>query len=138
MLLSLAGALASILVILLLLTGSCHTSLIVVFCLGLVDLNLIAVLWLWGLELNFITMVNLILAVGLAVDYSAHIAHAYNTTLASGPGSNREKRVFKVKAAFSKIGPSVLHGAMSTFLAILTISASSSYVFQAFFKQVRS
>ena len=44
---------------------------------GLVDLNLLALIWFWGLELNFITMINLVLAIGLAVDYSAHIAHSY-------------------------------------------------------------
>ena len=115
--------------------GSFLITLIVVICLGLVDLNLIAILWIWGLELNFITMVNPILAIGLAVDYSAHIAQAYNTTLAIEPFPST-KRLYKVKAAFSKIGPSVLYGAFSTFLAILTISTSSPYVFQAFFKRL--
>lgn len=105
---------------------------------GLIDLNLLALIWYWNLELNFITMINLILAIGLAVDYSAHIAHAYNhsdaeTTLE--PTSNFEKRKSKVRGAFKKIGSSVFHGAFSTFLAIITISASQSYIFRAFFKQ---
>lgn len=45
---------------------------------GLVDLNLLALIWFWNLNLNFITMINLVLAVGLAVDYSAHLAHGYS------------------------------------------------------------
>ena len=103
---------------------------------GLVDLNLVALIWYWGLELNFVTMLNLILALGLAVDYSAHIAHAYNFSDADPScKSDRERRVSKVRGAFTKIGTSVFHGAFSTFLAIVTISASSSYIFQAFFKQ---
>lgn len=33
------------------------------------------------------------------------------------------------------MGSSVVHGAMSTFLAIVMISATTNYVFKAFFKQ---
>ena len=81
-------------------------------------------------------MVNLILAIGLAVDYSAHMAHAYNySTAPSTCVTNRERRVAKVRSAFTKIGNSVFHGAFSTFVAISTISVSTSYVFQAFFRQ---
>lgn len=40
-----------------------------------------------------------------------------------------------MRSAFRKIGSSVFHGAFSTFLAIITISASASYIFRAFFKQ---
>ena len=103
---------------------------------GLIDLNLLALIWYWGLELNFITMINLILAIGLAVDYSAHIAHAYNCSEApEDEPSNIKRRKARVRLAFRKIGSSVFHGAFSTFLAIVTISASSSYIFRAFFKQ---
>ena len=133
---SVVSALAAIFVIVFIFSGNVWTSLLVLLMMGLVDVNLVALIWYWGLELNFITMVNLILAIGLAVDYSAHIAHAYNFSDAD-PSSktNRERRVSKVRGAFTKTGTSVFHGAFSTFLAIVTISASSSYVFRAFFKQ---
>lgn len=68
----------AIFLIVLLFSGSICSSLLVFINMGLIDLNLLAMIWYWDLELNFITMVNLILAIGLAVDYSAHIAHAYN------------------------------------------------------------
>ena len=133
---SVVSALAAIFVIVFIFSGNVWTSLLVLLMMGLVDVNLVALIWYWGLELNFITMVNLILAIGLAVDYSAHIAHAYNFSEADPScTTNRERRVSKVRGAFTKIGTSVFHGAFSTFLAIVTISASSSYVFRAFFKQ---
>lgn len=104
---------------------------------GLIDLNLVALIWYWNLNLNFITMINLVLAVGLAVDYSAHIAHGYSQSRADkNCKTNRERRLSKMVKGLSKIGTSVFHGAFSTFLAIVTISASKSYVFEAFFKQV--
>ena len=136
LLISVASALAAIFVIVFIFSGNFCTSILVLCMMGLVDLNLVALIWYWGLELNFITMVNLILAIGLAVDYSAHIAHAYNFSNADPScKTNRERRISKVRGAFTKIGTSVFHGAFSTFLAIVTISASSSYVFRAFFKQ---
>ena len=136
LLISIASALAAIFVIVFIFSGNVWTSLLVLCMMGLVDLNLVALIWYWGLELNFITMVNLIFAIGLAVDYSAHIAHAYNFSDADPScKNNHERRVSKVRGAFTKIGTSVFHGAFSTFLAIITISASTSYVFRAFFKQ---
>ena len=38
-------------------------------------MDLLGLLWLLGLEINAITAINLVMAVGLVVDYSAHIAH---------------------------------------------------------------
>ena len=125
LLISLASALAAIFLIVFIFSGNLCSSLMVLTMMGLVDLNLIALIWYWGLELNFISMVNLILATGLAVDYSAHLAHAYNFSVADAScRSNHERRVSKVRGAFTKIGTSVFHGAFSTFLAIVTISAS--------------
>ena len=36
----------------------------------------------------------------------------------------------------SQMGPAVFHGAMSTFLAVMVLSGSISYVFITFFKQL--
>lgn len=43
----------------------------------LVDYYLVALLYFWGLTLNMFTGAHMIFAVGMAVDYSTHIAHAY-------------------------------------------------------------
>ena len=45
----------------------------------LVDLFLFGLLAFWGVTLNVFTMINIVMALGLAVDYSAHIGHAYLT-----------------------------------------------------------
>ena len=34
---------------------------------------------LWGLTIDVVTSIQLILAIGLAVDYSAHIGHCFMT-----------------------------------------------------------
>lgn len=43
-------------------------------------------------------------------------------------------RVQKVKMGLGRMGGAVIHGAISTFIAILTLSLSQSYIFQTFFK----
>jgi Niemann-Pick C1 protein len=72
-------ALIAVLVVLLLFTGNVTVSMMVLFCVGLVDLFLFGLLTFWKVTLNSVTIINVVIAIGLAVDYSAHIGHAYLT-----------------------------------------------------------
>lgn len=63
--------------VLLLTTGSVTLSIFVLLCVGLVTFFLFALLPFWDLTLNSITIVNVVIALGLSVDYSAHIGHTY-------------------------------------------------------------
>lgn len=42
--------------------------------------------------------------------------------------------MLKVRKALTQMGSSVFHGAASTFLAILPLSAAASYIFTVFFR----
>ena len=101
---------------------------------------LFGLLYLWDVDLNTITVVNLVVAIGLAVDYTAHIGHAYLTVEPPETGddgkplTNHEKRVAKARGGLRQMGPSVFHGAASTFLAIIVLSPSKSYIFVNFFR----
>ena len=72
-------ALIAVLVVLLLFTGNFTVSMMVLLCVGLVDLFLFGLLTFWKVTLNSVTIINVVIAIGLAVDYSAHIGHAYLT-----------------------------------------------------------
>ena len=37
-------------------------------------------MYFWGLTIDTVTSINLIVAIGLTVDYSAHIAHTFMVT----------------------------------------------------------
>eukprot|EP00095_Tigriopus_kingsejongensis_P012251 snap_masked-scaffold472_size162276-processed-gene-0.4 protein:Tk12251 transcript:snap_masked-scaffold472_size162276-processed-gene-0.4-mRNA-1 annotation:"hypothetical protein DAPPUDRAFT_306990" len=80
----------------------------------------------WGLTIDVVSCVNLVIAVGLCVDYSAHIAHAFMTC----SGSKNERTI----KAMRDIGPAVLNGGFSTFLAFALTVTSQSHVFATFFK----
>ena len=81
----------------------------------------------WGLAIDTSAAVLLSVALGLAVDYSAHIAHGFITK----PGASRDERIKKV---IVEIGPAVFNGGFSTFLAFSILMISKSYVFKVFFK----
>lgn len=66
-------------------------------------IELFGLMYIWGLSLHGVSMINLIMAIGFAVDYSAHIAHAY----VMSPKSSAEERVID---ALRTLGASVLMG----------------------------
>lgn len=46
----------------------------------------------WGLAIDTVAVINLVLSVGLSVDYSAHVAHSFMVKQGT-----RDERVVKVK-----------------------------------------
>ena len=70
--------------------------------------ELFGLMALWGVALNSISMITSIMALGFAVDYSAHVAHAYLTA----KGDTPEERMIET---LSTVGASVLMGGMISF-----------------------
>ena len=56
----------------------------------------------WGIQLNAVSLVNLAMALGIAVEFCAHVLHAF----VLAPGS----RPARAAAALSDVGASVLSG----------------------------
>lgn len=78
------------------------------------------------IHINSVSVISLALAVGLSVDYSAHIVRSAMEQV----GTRRERAA----SALGALGPPVFHASTSTFLAILMLSISKSFVFQVLFK----
>lgn len=126
-LLNLGLALVAVCVITLIVLADLRSTTLVMLCVLLTDVDILGLMWLWGLTIDSVAIVNLVLAVGLAVDYSAHVAHAF-----AGATGTRDERAVK---AVVEMGTAVIHGATSTFLAVLVLASSQSYIFRIFFKQ---
>jgi len=94
-----------------------------VVCIDVILLGMIAAA---GMSLNTITLVTLLLALALAIDYSCHIGHAYVVA----PGRTR---IEKTANAIGDIGFSIINAAGSTLLGTLFLAASQSPVFRIFF-----
>jgi len=76
-----------------------------------------------GIVIDSVSVINVVLAVGLSIDYSAHVGHCF---MVKG-GDSKDARATE---ALADIGASVLNGALSTFLAVAVLLFSTSYVFK--------
>ena len=72
-----ALALLAVGIMVLIVTANLIVTLLVLLSVSLVDFFLFGMLALDGVSINSVTIVNIVIAIGLAVDYSAHIAHGY-------------------------------------------------------------
>merc|ERR1711988_1688828 len=79
-----------------------------------------------NVDFNSVSAVNIVIAVGLAIDSSVHIAHAFLTA----HGTRNER----AREALRRLGRSVTNGAVSTFLAIVVLADAQSYIFRVLFK----
>jgi len=103
------------------------TSLLVLVCVVASLVNLAGYMHFWGLTIDTVTTIIMVLAIGLTVDYSAHIGHGF---MAARNGD----RNARMQHALDEISPAVFHGGFSTILAFILLAASESYVFLTFFK----
>ena len=83
-------------------------------------------MYIWGLTIDTSASILVTIAMGLAVDYSAHIAHTFMTS--------RGERNERTANTMIKMGPAVFNGGFSTFLAFALLMTSKSHVFLVFFK----
>ncbi|KAK3928566.1 Patched domain-containing protein 3 [Frankliniella fusca] len=106
--------------------GSASAVCCVIFCAGMVLHTVMGVMYFWGMSIELVSTIGLVLAVGLTVDFTAHIT---STFLRVG-GSGDERAIFAV----TYMGGAVLHGGVTTLLALSMLVFSRSYIFTAFFK----
>ena len=119
-------AFAVVFIVCLLLIAQIAAVLLVLSCVVFTLIDVIGFAYLWGVTINVVSTINLVLAIGLAVDYAAHIGHAFMTMTGS-----RNKRV---RAALTEVGTTVFNGGFSTFLAFVPLGFSVSFVFWTFFQ----
>ena len=129
-----AFALVAVIVIVLFVTMSIRMTIVVILVVLLVNLFMLGFAKLWGLTLNLVVTINSGFALGIAVDFSSHIAHTFQTVRAPAHYTNAQKRRYKAKRAISQMGSSVFHGGFSTLIAISVMGLADNYVFQVFFK----
>lgn len=121
-------ALACVTVIVFCTVANLVSSLLIALNVAMCVTEILGFMWVMGIVIDSVSVINLVLTVGLSVDYSAHIGHCFMTK----GGSDRNKRVTE---SLADIGSAVLQGAISTFLAVVVLLFSSSYVFEVLSRQ---
>ncbi|XP_030563152.1 NPC intracellular cholesterol transporter 1 homolog 1b [Drosophila novamexicana] len=126
-LVSLGLSLAAIFAVTLLLTGLDITSaLIVLFMVVCILINMGGMMWAWDITLNAISLVNLVVCVGIGVEFISHIVRSFKQAR-----GNAQQRAFH---SLSVTGSSVLSGiTLTKFAGIIVLAFSKSQIFQVFY-----
>ena len=108
----------------------------VLFCFSCV-LHLIGVLWLlnflpdYTVELNAISVVNIVVALGLSVEFCAHIIIFY---MKSPKSNSKNPNVDHIQYSLQNVGVSVLIGIMTTkVIGVFVLLFAPSKVFQIYY-----
>lgn len=102
--------LASVLIMTALLLGSWRTGTIVTAVVALTVVNVMGVMGIWGISLNAISLVNLVISLGIAVEFCAHVARAFmscGSGLPTDHPAGQKERDERMWTALVDVGPSV-------------------------------
>lgn len=102
---------------------------IVTSVMAMIDLGVFGFMYFWGVKLNMVSMVNLLISIGFAVDYSTHVCH----TFLECQGPTRDARAVE---ALALMGNPVLHGAVASLIGVIMLGFSESLIFRIFFKMM--
>ena len=101
-------------------------ALVAVAGVGVVDVFLFTTLVIGDIRFNVISVINFVMAVGLAVDYTLHFCHAF----LAAPGICEIERV---QYTMRTMGSSILKGGGTTLVGTLPMAFSRSVIFRTFF-----
>ena len=104
-------------------------SLWVAFSIISIEVGVVGYMSLWGVNLDSISMIQLIMCIGFSVDFSAHISYAYLAAKVDTPDE-------RVKECLYALGLPIVQGGLSTILGIMALILAPSYIFITFFKTV--
>ena len=118
-------------------------SIVVMITVAQILMGVLGFMSLWQLPINTTTMLSALLTVGFSVDNAAHFCHAYvsapiSTSALDSKSKLQERqkkeRADRVMYALNAVGLPILHGDVSTLLALLPLLMARSVAFITFFK----
>eukprot|EP00921_Rhytidocystis_pertsovi_P017171 GHVQ01026973.1.p1 GENE.GHVQ01026973.1~~GHVQ01026973.1.p1 ORF type:complete len:1784 (+),score=218.00 GHVQ01026973.1:1457-6808(+) len=124
---NMAIALAAILLIAALAIPTWCSAVVVVVVILMIDVGMFGYMFYWGVPLNLVSMVNLVMSIGFSIDHTAHVTHAFTHCVGA-------TRLTRMKECLVVICTPVFHGALSTWLAAVCLSSSNKDILVTFFK----
>ncbi|UYV69138.1 daf-6 [Cordylochernes scorpioides] len=92
-----------------------------------IELGILGYMDYWGLSLNALTLFSIILFIGLSVDNTAHILHAFRSSKESCPDK-------KMRDALGRVGLPIVQGCLSSIVGMVCCSFLPAYVYKVLFK----
>eukprot|EP00884_Botryococcus_braunii_P021148 jgi/Botrbrau1/7717/Bobra.0159s0149.1 len=119
--------------IVLLFTGSAWASALILALLLLIEefplewqVDLLGGMVLLGVQLNAVSLVNLVMSLGIAVEFCAHLVHAFTVAHGSRPA--------RAAAALGHVGASVLSGiTLTKFAGVLVLAFARTRIFEVYY-----
>jgi len=103
------------------------SSIIVVVTITFILINLLGLMYWWSIDFNAISVVNLVMSVGISVEFCSHIVRGF-------VNSKSDNRIARAKEALTTVGCSVLSGITLTKIGgIIVLAFAHSQIFNVFF-----
>lgn len=96
-----------------------------IFTVIMITAEMMGVMYIWSIPLNAVSCVNLIVSIGIAVEFCTHIAYAYATS--ESPPSK------KVSDAIRSVGATIITGITFTNIPIIVLAFSYTQIIEVFF-----
>uniref|UniRef100_A0A915HSM3 Patched family protein n=1 Tax=Romanomermis culicivorax TaxID=13658 RepID=A0A915HSM3_ROMCU len=94
-----------------------------------IDAGMIGFMAFWGINLDVISMITIIMSIGFSVDFTAHIAYAYVVI----DGKDNVERTVN---ALSTLAWPITQGGIATVMGVVVLAGTNSYITTAFFRTV--
>ncbi|CAG7907360.1 unnamed protein product [Brassica rapa] len=125
-LINLSIAIAAVFAVCLIITCSFWSSAIILLVIAMIIIDLLGVMAVFHIQLNALSVVNLIMSVGIAVEFCVHITHAFS--ISSGDRNQR------MKEALGGMGASVFSGiTLTKLVGVIVLGFSRSEVFVVYY-----
>lgn len=136
----LCSAVAIILLVSTLLLGSLRTALVVTVSVAMTVVDIMGAMAAFNVSLNAVSLVNLIICVGIAVEFCAHVARAFMfppATLVERARTRFSGRDARAWASLVNVGSSVFSGITVTkLLGVCVLAFTRSKIFEIYYFRV--
>lgn len=104
-----------------------HSSTVVIITISMIVIDLGGLMYFWDISLNAVSLVNLVMAVGISVEFCSHLVHTFSVSTET----SRERRAAD---AVIKMGSSIFSGiTLTKFSGILVLGLAKSKIFNVFY-----
>ncbi|XP_033249030.1 NPC intracellular cholesterol transporter 1 isoform X1 [Drosophila miranda] len=104
-----------------------HSALVVVITITMIVIDLGGLMYYWKISLNAVSLVNLVMAVGISVEFCSHLVHSFSL-------SKDTTQINRASDSLTKMGSSIFSGiTLTKFAGILVLAFAKSQIFQVFY-----
>jgi Niemann-Pick C1 protein len=119
-------ALGAVVIVTLVLLTSPISSIYILLVLLMIDIDLMGIMAVWDIYVNAVSVVNLVMSIGISVEFCVHIAKSFLTA----KGSHRERATH----ALIHMGSSVVSGITFTkLIGVIVLNFAHSEIFQIYY-----